>query len=181
MTSVQGHGIGDHAPGIKNLGTDVYTAAHNQIRAHAKAYRAYHLDFAASQGGNCPPKLSVALSVCLLLHFQVESASPWMWTGQSPRSTVTRLILKRPTMIFTSIWAGMLNQFWLMENTPMSWGPRYEKEKNRHITSMFKYCSNFRTSKFVNRHIWCSSGTPFDLFWGSFEVFRGMLAKKRPS
>lgn len=51
VTSVQGHGIGDHAPGVQNLGTSVYQAAHNQIRAHAKAYRAYHRSFAASQQG----------------------------------------------------------------------------------------------------------------------------------
>ena len=59
VTAVQGHGIGDHAPGIKNIGTDVYIAAHNQIRAHAKAYRAYHRDFADSQGGNINIKVSI--------------------------------------------------------------------------------------------------------------------------
>jgi len=59
VTSVQGYGIGDHAPGIKNLGTDVYVAAHNQIRAHAKAYRLYHAQYAATQNG----KVGVTLNV----------------------------------------------------------------------------------------------------------------------
>ena len=50
-TSLQGHGSGTMAPGLTGLGTLAYIAAHNQIRAHARAYRAYHQDFAASQGG----------------------------------------------------------------------------------------------------------------------------------
>ena len=51
VTSVQGHGWGDHAPGIKAPGVLDYVAAHNQIRAHAKAYRLYHAEFAESQKG----------------------------------------------------------------------------------------------------------------------------------
>ncbi|XP_059091138.1 cytosolic beta-glucosidase-like [Tigriopus californicus] len=51
VVSVQGHGIGDHAPGLQGIGTTVYEVSHNLIRAHAKAYRAYHKDFAAEQGG----------------------------------------------------------------------------------------------------------------------------------
>ena len=39
------------APGLTGLGTLAYIAAHNQIRAHSRAYTAYHQDFAASQGG----------------------------------------------------------------------------------------------------------------------------------
>ena len=31
------------APGIVGPGTTAYIAAHNQIRAHAKAYRAYEV------------------------------------------------------------------------------------------------------------------------------------------
>ena len=51
VTSVEGHGWGDHAPGIKAPGVLDYVAAHNQIRAHAKAYRLYHAEFAESQKG----------------------------------------------------------------------------------------------------------------------------------
>lgn len=58
-TSLQGHGIGTMAPGMTGPGTLVYIAAHNQIRAHAKAYRAYHKDFAATQGG----KIGITLNV----------------------------------------------------------------------------------------------------------------------
>ena len=39
------------APGIIGPGTTAYVAAHNQIRAHARAYRAYEADFAATQAG----------------------------------------------------------------------------------------------------------------------------------
>merc|ERR1712137_839883 len=36
-----GYGNGAHAPGITNTGTDDYTAGHNLLRAHARAYRLY--------------------------------------------------------------------------------------------------------------------------------------------
>jgi len=58
-TSLQGHGSGTMAPGLKGPGTLVYEAAHNQIRAHAKAYRAYHQDFAEAQGG----KIGITLNI----------------------------------------------------------------------------------------------------------------------
>ena len=47
------------APGMQGIGTLVYIAAHNQIRAHARAYRAYHQDFATTQGG----KIGITLNV----------------------------------------------------------------------------------------------------------------------
>ncbi|XP_023324744.1 lactase-phlorizin hydrolase [Eurytemora carolleeae] len=50
-TSIQGHGTGTMAPGFKGIGDLTYIAAHNQIRAHARAYRLYQAEFAASQGG----------------------------------------------------------------------------------------------------------------------------------
>ena len=37
--SFQGYGGGTMAPGIIGPGTTAYIAAHNQIRAHARAYR----------------------------------------------------------------------------------------------------------------------------------------------
>jgi len=58
-TSLQGHGSGTMAPGIMGPGTSVYVAAHNQIRAHARAYRAYHADFAREQGG----KIGITLNL----------------------------------------------------------------------------------------------------------------------
>jgi len=58
-TSLQGHGSGTMAPGLKGPGTLVYEAAHNQIRAHARAYRAYHQDFAEAQGG----KIGITLNI----------------------------------------------------------------------------------------------------------------------
>ena len=58
-TSLQGHGSGTMAPGLHGLGTLAYVAAHNQIRAHARAYRAYQADFAASQAG----KVGITLNV----------------------------------------------------------------------------------------------------------------------
>ena len=58
-TSVQGYGTGTSAPGKHGIGTLTYIAAHNQIRAHARAYRAYQQDFAAEQGGKCGITLNV--------------------------------------------------------------------------------------------------------------------------
>ena len=59
MTSVCGHGEGDHAPGVKSIGESVYIAAHNQIRAHAKAYRLYQREFAPAQNG----KVGITLNI----------------------------------------------------------------------------------------------------------------------
>jgi len=58
-TAIQGHGTGTMAPGIEGIGTYTYIAAHNLIRAHARAYRAYEQDFAAGQGGKCGITLNV--------------------------------------------------------------------------------------------------------------------------
>jgi len=58
-TSLQGHGSGTMAPGIVGMGTTAYIAAHNQIRAHARAYRAYEQDFAEGQGGKCGITLNI--------------------------------------------------------------------------------------------------------------------------
>ena len=46
------------APGVIGPGTSAYIAAHNQLRAHAAAYRAYYQDF-ATQGG----KVGISLNI----------------------------------------------------------------------------------------------------------------------
>ena len=51
VQSVLGYGDGVNAPGIQGIGDKVYVAAHNQIRAHAKAYRLYEREFATIQNG----------------------------------------------------------------------------------------------------------------------------------
>ena len=51
MVARDGYGTGYHAPGLEGLGTLTYIAAHNMIRAHARAYRLYQQLFAAGQGG----------------------------------------------------------------------------------------------------------------------------------
>jgi len=52
-TSLQGYGNGAMAPGIVGMGTTSYQAAHNQIRAHGRAYRLYESKYKAEQGGVC--------------------------------------------------------------------------------------------------------------------------------
>ena len=47
-----GYGIGIFAPGISGAGTSEYIAAHNLLRAHAKAYLLYEREFKNQQGGN---------------------------------------------------------------------------------------------------------------------------------
>ena len=59
VTAVNAYGTGSNAPGIEGIGTSTYQAAHNQIRAHAKAYRAYHRDFAEQQQGQVGITLNV--------------------------------------------------------------------------------------------------------------------------
>ena len=59
MQSVLGYGDGVNAPGIQGIGDKVYVAAHNQIRAHAKAYRLYEREFAAAQNGQVGITLNI--------------------------------------------------------------------------------------------------------------------------
>ena len=51
VSAVKGYGLGSFAPGIGGIGTSTYVAAHNQIIAHARAYRLYHNEFAVQQQG----------------------------------------------------------------------------------------------------------------------------------
>ena len=51
VQSVQGYGGNGKAPGMNGPGILEYKAAHNLIKAHAKAYRVYHNEFFESQGG----------------------------------------------------------------------------------------------------------------------------------
>ena len=51
VSAVKGYGLGSFAPGIDGIGTSTYIAAHNQIRAHARAYRLYQQSFAPQQNG----------------------------------------------------------------------------------------------------------------------------------
>jgi len=50
-TSIQGFETGTMAPGMKGKGDLVYIAAHNQIRAHGRAYKLYKEKFADKQKG----------------------------------------------------------------------------------------------------------------------------------
>lgn len=54
-----GYGTGSKAPGIQRSGTQDYIAAHNQLRAHAKAYRLYERKYKATQGG----KVGITLNI----------------------------------------------------------------------------------------------------------------------
>jgi beta-glucosidase/6-phospho-beta-glucosidase/beta-galactosidase len=47
-----GYGNGEHAPGIQDPLGSVYPAAHNLLRAHARAYRTYRDDFKPTQKGS---------------------------------------------------------------------------------------------------------------------------------
>ncbi|XP_009305920.1 beta-klotho [Danio rerio] len=57
LVAVQGYGTGAHAPGVKGERGDPFIAAHNLIRAHAKAYHVYDKLFRARQNG----KVSISL------------------------------------------------------------------------------------------------------------------------
>ena len=53
-TATAGYGQGTSAPGFSDgIGTRTYVVAHNQIRAHAYAYRVYEEEFKQEQQGNC--------------------------------------------------------------------------------------------------------------------------------
>ena len=47
------------APGIVGIGTTSYISAHNQILAHARAYRLYQEKYLSSQGGQVGVTLNI--------------------------------------------------------------------------------------------------------------------------
>ena len=51
MVATRGYGGGTMAPEVGKPGTTVYTAAHNLIKAHAKAYHVYNDEFRHIQNG----------------------------------------------------------------------------------------------------------------------------------
>lgn len=51
VVATQGYGDGHMAPGIVGPGTTTYVAAHNLIKAHAKAYHIYDEEFRQTQKG----------------------------------------------------------------------------------------------------------------------------------
>ena len=55
----EGYGEGDFAPGVEGIGTTSYISAHNQILAHARAYRLYQTKYAQTQGG----KVGITLNI----------------------------------------------------------------------------------------------------------------------
>ena len=54
-----GYGTGSFAPGVSGIGTTSYISAHNQILAHARAYRLYYNSYSESQGG----KVGISLNI----------------------------------------------------------------------------------------------------------------------
>ena len=59
VCAVQGYGNGEKAPGMRAPGILPYKAAHNMIRAHAKAYRVYYAEFQEVQQGQVGITLNV--------------------------------------------------------------------------------------------------------------------------
>lgn len=59
VTSLSGYGAGNFAPGIEGIGTTSYISAHNQILAHARAYRLYKSKYSDSQGGTIGITLNI--------------------------------------------------------------------------------------------------------------------------
>ena len=83
--SILGYGDGTNAPGIRGIGDSVYIAAHNQIRAHAKAYRVYEKEFAAIQNGQVGITLNIfwAEPVDPKDPLHIEASDTFMQFGKS--------------------------------------------------------------------------------------------------
>ncbi|XP_070575696.1 cytosolic beta-glucosidase-like [Ptychodera flava] len=58
-----GYETGIHAPGLKHQGTTVYRAAHNVLKAHAKAWHTYNERYRATQKGKCGITLNCSWGV----------------------------------------------------------------------------------------------------------------------
>ncbi|XP_054758147.2 lactase/phlorizin hydrolase-like [Lytechinus pictus] len=51
VVTLLGYGTGEHAPGIEEIGTTVYTTSHTIIKAHAKAWHTYDDKYRQTQNG----------------------------------------------------------------------------------------------------------------------------------
>ncbi|ESO98171.1 hypothetical protein LOTGIDRAFT_174304 [Lottia gigantea] len=63
VVSIQGHGIGDMAPGLKGLGTNTYIVAHNILKSHALAFHIYDEEFRKTQKGQIGITLSFSFAI----------------------------------------------------------------------------------------------------------------------
>ena len=55
------------APGITGRGDRIYKVAHNLIKSHAKAYRAYENEFKDKQKGNRDHKKKIKQTSCAII------------------------------------------------------------------------------------------------------------------
>merc|ERR1712212_554518 len=85
VTAVNGHGTGEHAPGLTGPGNYTYTVAHNQIRAHARAVQAYRSLFSEQNG-----KIGITLSVG--------------WKEPEDPTNATHLDASKTAMMFDMGW-----------------------------------------------------------------------------
>lgn len=58
-TSWLGHGVGEHAPGIKDPLSSPFQVAHNLIRSHTKAWHTYDKEFRTKQAGRVGITLNI--------------------------------------------------------------------------------------------------------------------------
>jgi len=89
-----GYGSGSHAPGVADPVARPYQVAHRMLRAHARAYRLYHNQFASDQKG----KVSIALNSDF-----VQPRSPW---SQEDRDAAERGLLWRMGWFADPIFRG---------------------------------------------------------------------------
>jgi beta-galactosidase len=98
-SAVLGYAVGEHAPGMTNApGVSPYLAAHNLLRAHAKAVRVYREEFGVQQGGkigitlNCnwgepaDKSESVARAARRFIDFQLGWFADPIYKGDYPAS-----------------------------------------------------------------------------------------------
>lgn len=69
VVATRGYGGGTMPPEIGDPGTTVYTASHNLIKGHAKAYHVYNNEFRKTQKGTLFPVETIPS--LLLLHVNV--------------------------------------------------------------------------------------------------------------
>ena len=150
VTSLQGYGDGSMAPGINGIGTTSYISAHNQIRAHARAYRLYKEKFTEGQGG----KIGITLNI----HW-AEPENPRNETHNEASETAIQFALgwfAHPILVdgkYPAVMKDKIDAKSKAQGYPSSRLPMFTEEESELIRNSSDFLGiNFYTSEIVFPH-----------------------------
>jgi len=147
VTALQAYGDGSMAPGIEGIGTTSYISAHNQIRAHARAYRLYKNKFSEGQGGQ--------VGITLNIHW-AEPQDPLNTTHREASETTIQFSLgwfAQPILVdgkYPAVMREKVDAKSKAQGFPNSRLPKFTVEEEQMIKNSSDFLGiNFYTSELV--------------------------------